>query len=200
MIPPQFHRIWVGDKPIPPEHLEWIEDCRRLHPNWRQRLWRDADLEPLIPDFLRDVWHRANAVQKSDVGGYLLVHELGGVYIDTDYRWCQPIDPYLFGCDAFAVHTDGGKISASVFGAIRHHVAWKRLLETLPKWFDPDVQLSTSTPLVTAVLRDDPNVRKLERRTFIPVPYGQRAQLKTRVEFPWSVAVHQFAASWVEKG
>ena len=205
MIPLQFHRIWVGGKEIPAEYLHWIEDCRRLHPNWRQRLWRDADLERLIPAVLRDCWARANPVQKSDIGGYVLVHEHGGVYCDLDYRWYQPIDPYLYGCDAFAVHTDGGKLSGSVFGAIRHHRAFLRLLNAIPERFrevipgrtGPAEQLSTSSTLLTEILLGDPMVRKLERRTFIPIPFAQRGKLRSVVEFPWSVAVHQFAGSWL---
>ena len=197
MIPRRFHRIWIGPAEMPDDHRAWIRDCAVLHPDWEQHLWDEDDLLPLIPSELMPVWQRANPVHKSDIGGYVLVYLVGGVYVDTDYRWYRPIDPWLYECETFCSLTDRGQISASVFGSAPKHAAWRAVLDALPAAFRADVQLSTSSQLLTRVLGPRADVRRLERSVFIPVPYGQRERLKTQTDYPASCAVHQFAASWI---
>lgn len=196
-IPNVFHRLWIGPAAMPETHRKWIAECDALHPAWTSRLWTEGDLAPLVWPVLQPFWRRANPVHKSDIGGYLLVHRFGGVYADTDYRWIRPLDPYLYECSAFCCQTDGGIASASIFGAMAGHPAFARALELVPCRFQVDHQLST-TRILEEALRGRTDVRRFERRVFIPVAWRDREQLQQQEDFSGSCAVHQFAGSWVQ--
>jgi hypothetical protein len=99
------------------------------------------------------------------------------------------------------VQTDDAQAAGCVFGGRAGHPAWKAVLDAVPDAYDPydpHDQLSISSKLLTRVFAGRTDVRRLERRTFIPVSYGQRARLAGMRRFPGSIAVHRFAASWVE--
>lgn len=61
---------------------------RELGEGWEYRLWDDASLTELFaerrPDLLELYRWYPYAVQKSDAGRYLVLHEFGGIYADVD--------------------------------------------------------------------------------------------------------------------
>ena len=67
-IPRVFHRIWLGDAPMPEEYVRFGEGWERLHPGWTMRLWTDADLPPLRNQAAFDV--ATSFAQRADIARY----------------------------------------------------------------------------------------------------------------------------------
>jgi len=198
LIPRIFHRFWAGPE-MPAQHREWIAECQRLHPAWIDFVWDEV----LLPSRLQHVWSRANVVQRSDIAGYWLVYRNGGVYCDTDYQWYQSIEPWLVGCEAFfAFANHRGDVTASIFGGVAGHPAFKAILDALPGRFRPDEQLSTSSRLLAPIVKSRGDVRIYEHKTFLPLTYQQhkRGQQLTFDDIRHSVARHRFAGSWLKSG
>ena len=100
MIPKIIHQWWTGDLPA---HIEgWMDEWRRLHPDWSYRLHEDdisgqfdADLKRCW-DMVPDLW-RADTVARirSNIVRVWLLSEQGGVWVDADIQPLRPIDPFL---------------------------------------------------------------------------------------------------------
>lgn len=101
MIPKIFHRVWIGDKPMPEAYeLHW-QKWKLLHQNWEFVEWNSQnistlDLYPMIQKI------QSNAA-KADVARYEILYRYGGIYIDADMDCVQPIDEILCEEDDFIV-------------------------------------------------------------------------------------------------
>lgn len=95
MIPGFIHQTW-RDLNIP-EPLAWPESWKRLNPGWEYRLWTDDDLLSLVQNYYPELealfMSYPRAVQRADLGRYLILHHCGGVYADLDTECLSPLDP-----------------------------------------------------------------------------------------------------------
>lgn len=120
MIPKTFHFIWVGDESRRPDNC--IETWRRAHPDWRFRLWGNAELEGRAWTNARHMaemrGRELNGV--ADMMRWEILHEHGGVVFDADSVCARPLDDWLLDCEAFACWESEiarpGLIAAGYFG------------------------------------------------------------------------------------
>ena len=90
-----IHQIWVGPHPIPQKSLNFIEKIKELHPNYKYKLWTDADL---TSDFFTNLSYiNATPVyaQKADIMRYEILYKYGGIYLDIDFEIFKSLDPLL---------------------------------------------------------------------------------------------------------
>ncbi|MBY0300206.1 MULTISPECIES: glycosyltransferase family 32 protein [Sphingomonas] len=78
-----FHRIWFGDKPIPPAYEDYWRAWQRQYPGHEFVTWRDADIDrlPRMRDRIRQL--RVPSM-RADLGSFEILHAHGGVYLDCD--------------------------------------------------------------------------------------------------------------------
>jgi len=92
LIPKVMHQIWLGPRNIPPLYQNYINECKRLHPDWDFKIWRDEDIEKLGLEY-SDVYERARSYAgKSDVARYEILYRFGGVYRDMDAKCLRSIN------------------------------------------------------------------------------------------------------------
>ncbi len=99
MIPKVFHRIWIGDRPLPDEFKRYGDTWLKHNPDWEMKLHGEEELRALtdawcgtltqLADTCRELRHRTNLYR------YALMFEYGGVYVDTDFECLQNIEPLL---------------------------------------------------------------------------------------------------------
>jgi len=124
-IPRIIHRVWLGDDPMPDEHVGFAATIAAHHPGWRQRLWTDENLPALGINATERARSRTHA-ELSNLARYEILHRHGGVYLDTDVACQRPLDPLLRGIDAFAALELPGRVGNAVIGAIPHHHIFAR--------------------------------------------------------------------------
>lgn len=102
MIPPILHRIWVGERPLPPTFYQYGNQWEDLHPEWQSFLWDDDQvIELLIPLKNQELWNKAQYITddwvrfRADILRLELLFRFGGVYVDTDVRPLKPFDLFL---------------------------------------------------------------------------------------------------------
>ena len=73
-----FHRIWFGDKPIPPAYEDYWRAWQRQYPGHEFVTWRDADIDrlPRMRDRIRQL--RVPSM-RADLGSFEILHAHGGV-------------------------------------------------------------------------------------------------------------------------
>jgi hypothetical protein len=145
-IPRILHQLWA-DSNIPPRYALLQETWRRHHPDWEFRLWTDRDLLSLVerryPELaaiFRD--YRMN-ICRADLGRYLVLDNVGGVYADMDCECLRPVTPLLdghgivFGLEPeqhlaapLVVERGLGKIvCASFIASVPEHDFWRHVLD-----------------------------------------------------------------------
>lgn len=93
-IPRLIHQTWK-DSEVPQAMRAWQASWRNFNPDWRYRLWTDADNEALIAaayPWLLPVYHALpGGVHRADLARYLIIHRHGGVYADLDFECLRPL-------------------------------------------------------------------------------------------------------------
>jgi predicted O-linked N-acetylglucosamine transferase (SPINDLY family)/mannosyltransferase OCH1-like enzyme/glycosyltransferase involved in cell wall biosynthesis len=98
MIPQLIHQLWK-DENLSPRYEAFSQSWKQQHPGWQYTLWTDAMLRKFIetrkPALLRIYDGYSNSICRADLGRYVILHELGGVYADLDCVCLKPIDTLL---------------------------------------------------------------------------------------------------------
>ena len=194
MIPRIFHNIWLGDKQIPKEFLEYHENWKRLHPNWEYRLWTDQELPKIDSDIVDLINNIKVFSSKSNVLRIYLVYRYGGVYADMDFDWNKSLDPLLDN-SSFIPKSTLNLYCNAIFGAVEKHNWFKLMLDNLaffvghpPPW---GPNLTTDTLLQVL---DKNIVTILPRKSFYPYLWNEVPQ--PTKNFPNSYGVHHWNKSW----
>ncbi|MGI8596727.1 MAG: glycosyltransferase [Thermoleophilaceae bacterium] len=194
MIPRVFHRIWLGEEPMPEEFVAYGETWRRHHPDWTMELWTEERLPALRHP---DAFERGrNHSERSNVLRYELLWQLGGVYIDTDMECLRPIDPLLDSVCAFAGSTRPGRIGSAIVGSVPGHPAFERAVELVPQGVAGGGRQTEETGpgFLTAILADFPDVTVFPAAYFYPYRHDEK-HLRGQ-EFPDAYAVHHWTKTW----
>ena len=92
-IPKIVHQTWK-DENIPKKFRYAVETVKRYHPDWEYRLWTDKDIDLYVranhaefyPIFISFSRH----IMRVDTFRYLLMLDIGGLYVDLDYEFLRP--------------------------------------------------------------------------------------------------------------
>jgi hypothetical protein len=188
-IPKVIHRVWLGDRPMPPAHVEYGRTWEQLHPDWEIRLWTDETAP--IPACA----NRARSISEvSDLVRYELMRRHGGVYVDTDIECLRPIDGLIEGVSAFSAYEVPGRLCPALMGSVPGHPAFQRLCElveiTVGHGHYPE---NAATVMSTFVLEPRDDVTLFGPDRFYPQLWdGTRSD---DGEPPY--ADHHWAMSWV---
>lgn len=90
-IPKIIHQIWIGPDPVPPHCLKFIEEMKKLHPDWDYKLWGNEVFEDLYPDdpFFKNYLADTEVFKWAYIADrlrLLLLRDFGGVYCDVDAK------------------------------------------------------------------------------------------------------------------
>jgi len=203
IIPRVFHRLWLGDAPMPAEYEQFGETWAYHHPEWEMQLWREEDLPPLRNRHLFDA--AESFTQKSDIARYEILLRFGGVYVDTDFECLHPFDALLGGVEAFIGTEDGAHLSIGLMGAVPGHALFEAIVDALPASLaarpNAPTNHTTGPHLVTRIVAADSGlqerVRVFESELFYPYLYNET--YRRDEAFPDAYAVHHWAGSWLSQ-
>ena len=192
-IPRTIHQVWLGHNPIPPQLQAWSATIREHHPDWKYRLWRDADCEHLRP-LMNKCWTVAGA---SNVARIYALYACGGVYLDWDMECFKPLDPLLdveaFGAyDGYPYHGGVYKrgepiVCNAVMACVLNHRWMSDQILSLPHWVNKEPPWGPK--LATVFLNRDVHLYPTEY--FYPFVPGQ-----PYVPHPDSFLAHHWQGMW----
>lgn len=208
-----IHFVWVGT-PTPAEVTERIHDWARLNPGFRVALWREGAIRALFDrgsvlsaqDFGR-LWDGSlNPAAASDVARFAILHEFGGIYLDTDMDANRSLEPLLDLKEGFIVRESRWLLVASALGLPRGSQFSAAALTLMHEECTSNGRLDnymSGPPLITELhrafrrgRRTAPNV--LDPWTFFPDNPFRFPRRTTGPEDPYGV--HLFAHTWAEGG
>lgn len=102
MIPKIIHQIWSGiDKPLNSVFRALGETWQEHHPEWQYEFWDDERMNSFICKYYpqyKEIYNRyPYNVQRWDTIRYLILYQMGGLYVDFDYECLENIEPLLTG-------------------------------------------------------------------------------------------------------
>jgi len=185
LIPKVFHRVWLGEKPIPPQYEIWGQSWLDKNPGWLMRTWREKDFQPINQDALKSACHLS---QQSNIYRYEILAIHGGVYVDTDFECLKPINVLLHDIAAFASYKKHENILMSAILGCVPSDPWMRDLANSISVEDSSTSLSLGSSYVTKITQRHPHVYRFASEVFCPVssveiPYkGEEVLKKTPPE------------------
>ncbi len=147
-VPRILHQIWIGDAPLPAGTEQWRRHADQH--GYHYRLWREADLDIFgIQEnrVYQDMLSRGDFPGAVDVARYLILQDMGGIYLDCDWYPARNDMSFhdlmpLLGLTVMAEDIPrntgkGGLLLANSFLATpANHPVFKRLVATLEDVMD----------------------------------------------------------------
>jgi hypothetical protein len=196
-IPRIFHRIWLGEQPMPNEFQRYGKTWTDRHPAWEMKTWTDANRIELLNEALFNA--EPTWAGQSDLLRFEILLRFGGVYIDTDFECLQNIEPLIQDALCFAGWESEEYIATGIFGATANHPFIERVVAELPRRHRPGRKnvSANSGPLFLHNLLQDSELRSalvaIQRQAFYPKKDDER-------EIATAYAIHHGAGSWVQPG
>ena len=140
-IPRIIHHIWLGGN-VPEVLLSYIDSVKKLHPDWKCKLWTDKEAANIKLDN-QELYDKAtNFGEKSDILRYEILYRYGGVYVDVDMEGLKQLD-LLHHCYDFYIglqplyHGYHGfvQVGTGIIGSIPGHPILKKVIQKLPEYF-----------------------------------------------------------------
>lgn len=100
MIPKIIHQIWSGvDEPLPDHFARMATTWKYDYPDWEYVFWDAARMNAFIIKYYPQYWEAYSRfqynVQRWDVIRYLILYQMGGMYVDFDCESLKPMDDLL---------------------------------------------------------------------------------------------------------
>lgn len=172
MIEKNIIRIWLGPKPIPQMFEDWWLDFQKIHPDFTFHTLREES-ESLVPDSIRDIYdNAASYAGRSDILRIVAVKEIGGIYIDADFKPLRHMGSLLMDPRPFCGLRSSKSFANGLFGAPKNHPVLQDTLDALPAWYeahnDRACSVSTGPAFFSSVWFGRKDVRHIPPSAFYP--------------------------------
>ena len=117
MIPKKIHYCWFGRNPKPALFQRCIASWKKYCPDYKIIEWNEENFDLNCCDYVREAYDAKKWAFVTDYARLKIVHDQGGIYLDTDVEVVRSLDD-LLGDDAFFGLEDTGSIATGLgFGA-----------------------------------------------------------------------------------
>lgn len=207
-IPKMIHYCWFGNNPQPELMKECMASWRRFLPDYELVEWNENSFDLGRSRYARE----ANEVRKfafvSDFVRLAVLHEHGGIYMDTDVEVTKNLDRFLLH-RAFSGFEDATRVPTGIIGSRVGNPWIGRLLQDYDDRIflldDGTLDQTTNVETITRItaqefgLRLDGTFQDLhELVTFYPTDYFCPKDYRSgNISMtPNTHAIHHFNASW----
>lgn len=210
MIPKVIHYIWVGGNPLTPLAEKCIESWKKYCPDYEIKRWDESNFDINQNQYCKEAYECKKWAFVSDYIRLKVLHDEGGIYMDTDVEVIKPLDVFLTK-SAFSGFENDTMIPTGIIAAEKGNKWIGNLLKDykdrhfLKK--DGSMDLTTNVVLITENTKKQyPNLllnntyQEFESVTFYtkdvfcPIDATINQLIKTENTH----TIHWFAGSWVE--
>ncbi len=209
-IPRIIHYCWFGGKPLPPLAKKCLKSWKKYLPDYQIVRWDENSFDVNAHPFTKEALEAKKWAFITDYVRLFVLHEIGGVYMDTDVEVIKPIDEFLVH-SAFSSFESPFLIPTGLMSSSKHNSWISTLLEYYDNkhFFDKDgnSELIANTNIITQISQEKFNLQitnsyqVLEGDVHIyPSDYFCPMNWETKRIEPTNIsyALHHFAGSWIE--
>lgn len=195
MIPKQFHRIWVGPRPMPSSSHAYWRGIQEMHPDWELTTWTDP-VDPSDFELGKLFASSQHPAQLADLMRIEILWRHGGVYVDIDCEVIKPFDPLLR--HSLFIGEYNGELQNAVLGSIPRHEGLRAAMDALLEYDalpTGPINESTGPVLLTNILAGRDDVTVLPKEAFFPWVWEE--QRDPRAITDQTFAVQHWNLSWL---
>ena len=209
MIPKIIHYIWVGGNPLTPLAKKCIESWKKHCPDYEIKQWDETNFDINQNQYCKEAYENKKWAFVSDYIRLKVLHDEGGIYMDTDVEVIKSLDQFLNN-KAFSGYEEPHSIPTGIMASEKHGKWVKRLLMDYDKkrFVNEDgsfnletnvVQITNTTKemypemILNNELTDLGEIVFYPKDYFCPICYATRKLNKTENTH----TIHWFAGSWV---
>lgn len=206
MIPKIVHACWLGNGEMPQYQREFIENWRKILPDYKIILWTDEMFEEYLDDsaFVRECIRRKKYGFLSDYFRFTVLYKFGGIYMDTDVELKKNLDCFL-NCRMFMGFIFDSSVGTAMFGVQEGEPLMKEWLEILKSDFEKKGTFTVSNDWITKYFLDNFSDFRLNGRRqslqcgieIYPKDYFERRQVNKKSGGGY--AEHHCEGSWNDK-
>lgn len=95
LIPKKIHYIWIGGKEMPQEYKDNIASWRRHNPDYEIIRWDEKNYDFTKCDYVKEAYEKKCYSFASNYARLDIIHQYGGIYLDTDVECLASFDKLL---------------------------------------------------------------------------------------------------------
>ena len=202
MIPKMIHYCWFGGGPLPKLALRCLESWKKNCPDYKIARWDESNLDLACNQYVKQAAKAKKWSLVTDFFRFKIIHERGGIYLDTDVELLRPLDDLLDDSAYMGIESTGFVNTGSGFGAEAGHPLLQELIsafESAP--FSPETPAIFS--IMTKTMRDhgyvfNNRVQRVGRTTIYPKERFAPIDLTTRKLHVTkdTYSIHHYSGSW----
>jgi hypothetical protein len=158
VIPKTIHYFWFGGSEIPKKNRECIASWKKFCPDYDMVLWNEDNYDITKNQFMFDAHKSKKWAFVPDFARIDVIHEYGGIYLDTDVELLKPLDELLYNT-AFCGFQSNALIAFGLgVGSIKGLPIFREFMksyENLAFAFDENDVHNTLRPLASPYLQTD---------------------------------------------
>lgn len=131
MIPKIIHYIWFGGNPFPEKVAYCIETWKKYLPDYEFKLWDENSFDVNTIRFTKEAYENKKWAFVSDYVRVYVLHNYGGIYLDTDIEVLRSLDDLLN--NRMILGTDDRGYLTAFMASERCHPFWKNILDHYEK-------------------------------------------------------------------
>lgn len=207
MIPKRIHYCWFGGNAKSELILKCLNSWKEYAPDYEIIEWNESNFKISKYKYMKEAFENRRYAFVSDVARFDILHEYGGIYLDTDVELIKPISEFLQH-DMFMGYDQRGLIASGlIFGSVKGHNILAKILEYYSSHHfimkNGRENLTTVVTIVSDTLTElgfELNGQKIEKegvvlypKTFFdPYDYEHQKMMITEDTH----AIHYYSGSW----
>jgi mannosyltransferase OCH1-like enzyme len=132
-IPKILHIIWIGDKERPKQIFSWTNDFIEKNKDWKVKIWGNKEIEDLNLINKKQYDQMKQYCGKADIARYEILYRYGGMYIDADTIWLNPINKNILKGSLNLAFEKENLILNTWFSCVKEHPFLKLVIDEIPK-------------------------------------------------------------------
>lgn len=112
-IPKTIHYCWFGKGKMPAISERCLESWRKFCPDYNIVCWTEDNFDITQNRYMYEAYQAGKWAFVSDYARLKVLHEEGGIYLDTDVELIKPLDDLIADC-GFMGYDDNGLIATGL--------------------------------------------------------------------------------------
>ncbi len=121
MIPKKIHYCWFGEKELPKEAKKCIESWKKYCPDYEIIEWNESNYDLNKNEYVKNAYKSKKYAFLTDYVRLDIIHEEGGIYLDTDVEVIKSFDNLLTNKVFFGMEEPGRVATGLGFGAEKNN-------------------------------------------------------------------------------
>lgn len=207
MIPKIIHQINLGGRQLPSQHLMWQQSWKKFNPHWDLVIWDEKKIDKNLKVHHPKILSKCkNFSEASDLLRFDILHQFGGLYIDTDFECVKSIDNLVSNKSFLIFRQNPYFICGAFIASEKSHAKIKILVNGIPNRFKTHKDKTAHEKFGPAYITEKLGIQNSQedgeeslKKTVYPFSWKHKMTTSEVLKsFPSVYAIHHWEGSWKE--